>query len=242
MTGDERTSYRVRLQDLLLWLLGRYEETRPDSPLAMHVASVEWLTRDARAGLSAAEEARLRQRSAAFAERVVPRAVAAALGVRHFGARAPARVAELHGTPADVLEAAAARGSAPYAQLAVAAGGGRELWDIACEEWIDLPGGVEHGRYVALDVAGDSMLPLIHAGDVLLVKVEKTAAPDTVVVARLADDGYVVKRVAAATRGRITLAPLNPAFPAVSVPRERVLGTLVGRWCAHQPPAEHAAM
>jgi SOS-response transcriptional repressor LexA len=60
-------------------------------------------------------------------------------------------------------------------------------------------------------------------------------APDTVVVARVPDHGYVVKRVGRVTRSRLELTSLNTAFAPVTVPREpgTVVGTVVMRWCGH---------
>jgi phage repressor protein C with HTH and peptisase S24 domain len=156
------------------------------------------------------------------------------LGVRCASDAVVHRIPAVGGSVARVVDAAHETGSAPVAELAVAAGAGRELWDQECESWVDVPSDVPSGRYVALRVAGDSMTPLLHSGDTVLVKLGTDVARDTVVVARC-DDGYVVKRVGRATRRELELISLNPAFPPMQVRREEgaVLGTVVLRWCAH---------
>src|SRR5690606_38266750 len=137
--------------------------------------------------------------------------------------------------PREALNAAAAAGCAPWLDLGVAAGVGRELWDEPCERWVRLPDDVPRGRFVALTVAGDSMEPLLHAGDVVLTQVGASPRRDSIVVARRADDGYVVKRVGEIAEQEIELLSLNPEYPPVRVPREAeaVVGTVVMRWCSH---------
>src|SRR5262249_34841855 len=124
---------------------------------------------------------------------------------------------------------------APMYDLAVAAGAGRELWDEPCERWIALPEQAPPGQFVALAVAGDSMDPLLHAGDVILVRRGPELVRDTVVVARHPDDGYVVKRVGKLRRETVELLSLNEAYPPILIPRDEslVLGTVVLRWCSH---------
>jgi SOS-response transcriptional repressor LexA len=125
---------------------------------------------------------------------------------------------------------------APRFDLGIAAGAGRVLWDEPCDSWVSIPPELPRGRYVALTVKGDSMLPLLHSGDIVLVKLGPDAVRDTVVVARRPDDGYVVKRVGRVTPGQLELVSLNPDFPApIIVDRDEgtVTGTVVLRWCGH---------
>ena len=124
---------------------------------------------------------------------------------------------------------------APRIDLGVAAGVGRDLWDEPVTAWIDLPDGVPAGRYIGLGVNGDSMEPLMHTGDTILVQVGSDVKVGSVIVARHPDDGYVVKRVARLTRTAIHLASLNPEYPPMRIPRDPglVVGTVVLRWCAH---------
>lgn len=162
------------------------------------------------------------------------RLAACALGRRHAVwcvDRMPAmHVSPDFTTPADDVAAA------PRFDLGIAAGAGRVLWDEPCDSWVSIPAGLPRGRYVALTVKGDSMLPLLHSGDVVLVKLGPEAARDTVVVARRPDDGYVVKRVGRVTPGELELVSLNPDFPAPIVV-DRAVGTVTGtvvlRWCGH---------
>ena len=79
------------------------------------------------------------------------------------------------------------------------------------------------------------MEPLMHPGDVVLVRLGPELVPDSIVVARLPDDGYVVKRVGRVARRKVELLSLNPAFEPINAPRSAhaVLGTVVLRWCDH---------
>ena len=160
------------------------------------------------------------------------RLAARALGLRHA-------VRCIDGVPS-TLGPAAPTGSdlpiAPRFDLGIAAGAGRALWDEPCDSWVSIPDELPRGRYVALTVKGDSMLPLLHSGDVVLVKLGPDVVRDTVVVARRPDDGYVVKRVGRVTPAELELVSLNPDFPApIIVDRAEgaVTGTVVLRWCGH---------
>jgi phage repressor protein C with HTH and peptisase S24 domain len=145
------------------------------------------------------------------------------------------RPAPVLGLLTEVIDRAAASGCTPYLDLAAAAGAGRELWDAECESWIELPSDVPRGRYVALTIVGESMAPLMHPGDVVLVKLGPSIASDTVIVARRPDEGYVVKRVGKIRRTSVELLSLNPDFPALRIPRREhsIVGTVLLRWCTH---------
>ena len=125
---------------------------------------------------------------------------------------------------------------APRIELGVAAGVGRDLWDEPCDSWIELPVDMPSGRYIGLGVNGDSMEPLMHTGDTILVRVGSDVQPNTVIVARHPDDGYVVKRVDRLTPTTIQLTSLNAGYPVLSIPRDPslIVGTVVLRWCAHE--------
>lgn len=184
-----------------------------------------------------AAELRDRARRAADEPDVVARArrlAVRALGVRHsvrcVDRVPPALTAAESSTPSYDTSVA------PRFDLGIAAGTGRALWDEPCDSWVSIPPELPRGRYVALTVKGDSMLPLLHSGDVVLVKLGPEAARDTVIVARRPDDGYVVKRVGSVTPGELELVSLNPAFPATIVvdrAEGTVTGTVVLRWCGH---------
>ena len=128
-----------------------------------------------------------------------------------------------------------ASGSTPMIDLGVAAGTGRDLWDEPSDSWIELPEEMPAGRYLGLGVNGDSMEPLMHTGDTILVRVGPEVQTNTVIVARHPEDGYVVKRVDRLTSTAIHLASLNPGYPPMSIPRDPslIVGTVVMRWCAH---------
>jgi phage repressor protein C with HTH and peptisase S24 domain len=92
---------------------------------------------------------------------------------------------------------------------------------------------------VALRVVGDSMLPLLHSGDLVLLDLDAPVRPGMIAVARHPEHGYVVKRVARTAAGgsALSLVSLNPAYPAVPLKPApgALLGPIVLRWCPHTP-------
>jgi phage repressor protein C with HTH and peptisase S24 domain len=97
------------------------------------------------------------------------------------------------------------------------------------------PDGLPAARYVALRVVGDSMTPLLHSGDVVLVDLDAVVPPGAIAVARHPDHGSVVKRVLRAGGGALRLVSLNPTYPPLELPPGAgvLLGPVVVRWCAH---------
>lgn len=200
--------------------------------------ALDWLARDARLAQSPAERARTEAAGARFAERLLAgRATARAVeraGLRCLAVapeeRVPTRVAPVE------LAVEMARGErcAPLVELRVAAGAGRALWDQACERWVALPPGLPRGRYLALGVTGDSMLPLLAPGDTMLVRLGEGVAGGAIVVARAGDDGYVVKQVAGVTSRGLEIHSLNPAYAPLTIALGSgvVLGTVLARWRA----------
>jgi phage repressor protein C with HTH and peptisase S24 domain len=143
------------------------------------------------------------------------------------------------GMPAAVMEEAAAAGAAVCVDLAAAAGAGRALWDEPAERWIALPAGVPHVRMLALRIAGASMAPLLHSGDIVLVELGPTLARGRIVVARhrSLDDGYVCKRVERVGRREVLLSSLDATYGTVTIPRDEqlVVGTVRMVWRTHCP-------
>lgn len=175
--------------------------------------------------------------------RALSRRVVADLEADRFGVLTPlyppgARLLRHPAPVTSVVDEAALWHQTALIDLDVAAGAGRELWDAECEAWMPLPPEVPRGRHLALKVTGASMEPLVHGGDVIVVRLGEDVARDTIIVARDPDHGYVVKRVEATSRRSIDLVSLNRAFPPVRIPRiaNAVLGTVVLRWCGHDLP------
>lgn len=168
--------------------------------------------------------------------RAVARRVRAFAMAERMPLRAEGRLPEQRPASAAALsvavERAAEHGCAPMLDLAAAAGAGRELWDAECESWVELPSDLPRARYVALRVSGESMAPLMHSGDVVLVQLGTPLARDTVIVARRPGEGYVVKRVGRLRRATIELLSLNPDFPPIIIPRDErlIVGKVVMRW------------
>ena len=222
-------------RDSLLEAMGSYYDRAIDSPVYLDEKLFDWTTQELNA-VARPDEGWSRGAITVVARRIWSHAIGARLSVRLVDERAPMRAAPVgDATIANSLESALAERCAPWLELAPAAGVGRELWDDVCESWVELPDGVARGRYVALTVSGESMLPLMHPGDVILVKLGNTVARDTVVVAQHPENGYVVKRVGRVRSESLELCSLNPRWPPITVPRrdDTVLGTVIMRGCAH---------
>lgn len=86
--------------------------------------------------------------------------------------------------------------------------------------------GLEAAQLSAIRVEGDSMEPLLRAGDEILVDRATRPFRDGVHVVRLGDT-LVVKRVAALGGGRLSLLSQNMAYPPVEVGAEDV--EIIGR-------------
>ncbi|HET7585095.1 MAG TPA: S24 family peptidase [Gemmatimonadaceae bacterium] len=234
LTPDELERLEAE-SDPLIHVLAHRERQRPHAAAYDDPRFAAWLVTDG--GWD--DDAPLDDAAiAALATRVLATLQSERLGVRAVES-APQVTPIAGATPASAaVDALASRGMAAVLDLDVAAGSGRALWEVECDLGVALPMGVAPGRYLALRVRGESMEPLIHSGDVVLVRLDAPPQPlsrDSVVVARTADDGYVVKCVGAVTHRTIELCSLNAAFPPIRVPRRQntVLGAVVLRWCGH---------
>ena len=221
----------------LIDLIGFVDRHRADSPAFGDPRFLEWYCAEQRMNHEERPDgvAMGRDEVAALARRMKAGIQGDRLGVDRID-QAPIEVQhEISSSASLMVELLRGMPEATLADLSVAAGAGRALWDIECDTSVELPSHFAGGRYLALRVAGDSMTPLMHSGDVVLVKLGSEARPDSVVVAQLPDHEYVVKRVGRVTPGRLELVSLNPAFPPVRVARaaNSVLGTVVLRWCPH---------
>lgn len=220
-------------EDLLVAAVTATLSRRSDSPAFRHREFLLWL-----------HEAECIN----SANRECPSATASAFACRVAHSLSGRRVAGIviHGCPelraavqgmsaSDLVRESATTGLAPFLDFAVAAGAGRELWDAECENCVVIPASLPPGPYVALKVSGESMEPVLHQGDVILVRVGSPILPNRMVVARSDDDGYVVKRVQSVRRSELILDSLNPAFGSVRISRRgnAVLGPVVLRWCVH---------
>ncbi|HZE09488.1 MAG TPA: S24 family peptidase, partial [Gemmatimonadaceae bacterium] len=188
---------------------------------------------DLRAGLTRDERVRDEISATAFASRISARIASLraekALPLRELLYRAAPVVATVSRA---IIESSRQR-CATMLDLAVAAGTGRELWEESCEQWLELPNDIEPSeRFLALRVAGDSMSPVLESRDVILIKLDGSPAIDDLVVARIPDQGYVVKRVASIRDGRLELSSFNPHYRSLFVARQRssILGTVIARF------------
>jgi SOS-response transcriptional repressor LexA len=218
-------------QELLARLYARWAEGQPgwiesvDDALLESLAALHEVAPDDAELLTRAEAEKAAREIAARIRAQRAPAIHMARGVELVRA-------QVTGTVSQVLSEAVARRCAPYVALSVAAGAGRELWEEECEHWVAVPDDLVPGEYLALGVQGESMIPLCRPGDVVLLKLGTDIAPGAVIVVRLPDNGYVVKRVGRVTATKLELHSVNPAFPPIVVrrtPRD-VLGTVVMRW------------
>jgi hypothetical protein len=237
LTPEERARLD-RETDPLVRLVADLAECRLDPGSLSAARFYRWIVREMRASERPPERLtpeRVEQSRA----RVLARFHAARLGVRDGGAapavREPRADRASPGVPDIVPDPESRGGSAPWVELPVAAGVGREIWDEPCERWVELPHPLPRGEYIALSVTGDSMTPLVHAGDVVLVRLGGVVERQSVVVARHPDDGYLLKEVGRLGRREIELRSLNREYPPVRIPRSArlIVGTVVLRWCAH---------
>lgn len=227
------TRYDEDLIDELMRLVAADIEVAEGNKAYRDERFLSWLAQDLRAGMSGAERAKDECDASAFgrraAARVAARRAEARLPYRELRHRAAPVVATL----SRALEEAARENCVTLLDLAVAAGDGRELWDEPCEQWLDLPDDISPSdRYLALRVSGDSMSPVLEQRDVILIKLGGVPALDDLIVARVADRGYVVKQVTSLKMDRVELTSFNPRYESVVIPRDRssILGTVIARF------------
>jgi hypothetical protein len=224
-------------RDAAVWLAGRrVEAALPDDPSSL---GDHRLARALAAFHDWQAAARLDADAARFVGRVRSRLSALGRGIRQIDGP-PESVSARNGGPLSLVVHAARRvHAAPLAELGVAAGTGRELLDEPCDTWVALPADLPPSRYVAVRVVGDSMLPLLHSGDLVLLDLDAPVRPGMIAVARHPEHGYVVKRVVrhGGDGAPLSLVSLNPAY--APIPLEPVPGALLGpialRWCPHTP-------
>ena len=79
------------------------------------------------------------------------------------------------------------------------------------------------------------MEPLLHSGDLVLVRRGAELKSGAIVVMHDSDSGYVVKKVGRVQARTVELLSLNPSYARRHVRRMRssVLGTVLLRWCQH---------
>jgi len=221
-----------RAIDDLMAAVGRESESADEDLAHQDERFLFWLANDLRSGLDREQRSRDERDAAEFARRALTR-----LKVRLAEKRLPRR--QLRERPASIsatlvhsVPAASREHCATILDLAVAAGGGRELWDEPCDRWLELPDDVPSGRYVALRVAGDSMAPVLGPREVILIELDAAPRVDDLVVARLPDQSHVVKRVASMKGSTIELASFNPEYESIFVARDPspVVGTVIARF------------
>lgn len=88
-------------------------------------------------------------------------------------------------------------------------------------EQVELPAGAGDGAY-ALQVQGDSMLPLYRDGDVLIVEPGARVRKGDRVVVKTSGGEVMAKVLAGRTAGAVELVSLNPAHPDRVVPAGEV--------------------
>lgn len=215
--------------DRLVRLLGDRALAHVDPGSTVGARFLDWWARELRAGTAHPE---LEARALAFERRVREQLAATESRVLVSTRPASFRSPSVEGTVSSMVDRAPKERCAAVLGQGVAAGAGRDLWDEPCSSWLELPEDVPPGRHVALTVSGDSMEPLLYAGDTLLIKLDPEVRRGAVVVARRPDDGYVVKRVSRVGPKVVELASLNAGYPPIRIPRrdDLVLGTVLMCW------------
>jgi phage repressor protein C with HTH and peptisase S24 domain len=89
-------------------------------------------------------------------------------------------------------------------------------------EEIEFPA-VKGDEVYALRIVGDSMLPVLRPGDVVIVSPAATTRRGDRVVVKLASGEVMAKELGQRSRQRIELKSLNPSFPALTVKPDQVL-------------------
>jgi SOS-response transcriptional repressor LexA len=220
--------------DPLIDAIGYFESLRPTSPAYGDEQFVAWVAREGRVHGSASELLSPEQITA-LAGRIRAAALAKQSGLQLVD-QLPDHMAVRPAWPVSsaVVELAKRR-QAVVVDLAIAAGGGRELWEVECEGAVAVPSTLPRGEYLALTVFGDSMDPLLHSGDMILVRRGDELKSGSVVVMHDAGAGYIVKKVGRVEPRSVELLSINPSYPGRRVRRARgaVLGTVLLRWCSH---------
>lgn len=231
----ERLDRLESASDPLIDAIGYLESLRPSSPAFADEKFVTWVAHEGRVHPGEGE-ALSPEGVSALARRLYLTVMAERAGLRLMN-HLPEHIAVPAGRPisAAIVELAKHR-QAAVVDLAIAAGTGRELWDAECESAVAVPEMLPRGEYVALTVSGDSMEPLLHSGDLVLVKRGGELKAGSIVVMRDTDAGYVVKKVGRIEPRSVELLSLNPAYGRRTVRRTRtaVLGTVLLRWCHHE--------
>jgi SOS-response transcriptional repressor LexA len=216
--------------------IGRLLMADADGPHWRDARFINWLAAEAREHDRGTRRRTDRELSAQ-GRAMITRLRARQVGIAHVAETLRLRPPSVAGTPGDVLAAASRERAAPVVELGVAAGVGRELWDEVADQWVELPLELpDDRRYLALRIVGESMAPVMHTDDVVLVRIGPCAKVDTIIVARHPDDGYVCKRVRKVRTHGIELASLAPGRPLITIPRDPTLivGTVLLVWCTHR--------
>jgi len=228
--GGDNDVYSSADRDTLAEFVGRELARDPAGPVWSDERYLEWLREELR-DRGAREHRMSDEDFARQGEAIMAQAQAKRLKLVLRERALPQREAPPEYMGASIQDGLAApRGAGvPFVSMGIAAGDGRELWDEPVEQWVSLPDDMPDARYLALRVVGDSMAPLMHSGDRVLVRLGADVERETVIVARHPDDGYVCKRVANVGSDRLELASLAPDRAPITIPRrqELIVGTVV---------------
>jgi phage repressor protein C with HTH and peptisase S24 domain len=222
----------VELTEQLIAIWHTYRLRNEASSFYADSSFAEWLAAENRDdGVTELDENTIQR-----ADEIQARAAAVVAKIRRIRSSPHYLSPAIPGSPQQVAEFASNAGAAPFVELGVAAGIGRELWDEECSSWVRLPSGIPKGSYVALKVSGESMMPLLHSGDVMVLRLDSPFSSRDIVVARVEDSGFVVKRVGSVNPEFVELVSINPAFGSIRVSRaaQPVVGVVVLCWCEHQ--------
>ncbi|ARR52030.1 hypothetical protein HY78_00425 [Rhizorhabdus wittichii DC-6] len=109
----------------------------------------------------------------------------------------------------------------PIYPMSVGAGGGRAVLEAEPDRYVVWPEDLlrAYGRPEDLKlfpIIGDSMMPELHDGGLVLINEGERQPRDGIVMARLGDD-LLIKRMRLLGGGRAELVSINPAYPPIPV-------------------------
>ena len=81
----------------------------------------------------------------------------------------------------------------------------------------------KRGEFFGLRINGDSMLPMIYKGDIVIVRQQPDAETGDVVIVRINGDNATCKQLRKLSDGALELISMNPSYPPMFFSREDVI-------------------
>jgi len=182
-------------------------------PSARATSALEALTRHTDPAVAAASRAQLERRAAPAYPLPASRTVRQLQAAIHAVESSNASRVDLHVIP--VISRAAAGDPARFTDGDYPPG--------FADEYVQAPTDVADPNAFGLRIRGDSMTPMYHPGDVVIVSPNTPLAPGLRVVAKIRNGEITCKTLASSENDQITLASENPSYDPIILPREDVV-------------------